>query len=389
MRKGRDLMQYISFYDHDDNKHENRAFSPAGRDITAYIAFAIGRLGYSVEIVSPILTKNNTGIYRGKRYSINDSVSVVLPPSFGVKTLLGKCLRRLWQKCVLYFFVIHKVKRNSIVVVYHSVSLLKVIVLLKRIKRCKVILQVEEVYGDVNNDSELRCREMQIFKEADAFLFPTEALSREINLDHKLYAIVHGNYNAIPLKKEKFQDGKIHCVYAGTFDMVKGGAINTIAASEFLDEKYVIHILGFGSESEIDRVKNAISSVEQQIYCHIQYEGLKTGDDFISFIQKCDIGLSTQNPDGKYNATSFPSKVLMYLSNGLKVVSTDISVLRDSNVAECIFYAKSASGKDIAEAISNAAHDNSSISSERLLERLDSDFLKQMNGIIGGLQNEI
>ena len=31
-------MQYISFYDHEDNKYENRAFSPAGRDITAYIA---------------------------------------------------------------------------------------------------------------------------------------------------------------------------------------------------------------------------------------------------------------------------------------------------------------------------------------------------------------
>ena len=69
------------------------------------------------------------------------------------------------------------------------------------------------------------------------------------------------------------------------------------------------------------------------------------------FIQKCDIGLSSQNPDGQYNTTSFPSKVLMYLSNGLSVVSIDIPVLRDSKVTKCIFYAKSKEGKDIAEAL--------------------------------------
>ena len=98
-------MQYISFYDHESNECENRAFSPAGRDITTYISSALSRLGYSVEIVSPILTKNEKGLYRGKQYDIDDRVSVVLPFSFGVKTLLGKCLKRIWQLIVIYFFV--------------------------------------------------------------------------------------------------------------------------------------------------------------------------------------------------------------------------------------------------------------------------------------------
>ena len=116
---------------------------------------------------------------------------------------------------------------------------------------------------------------------------------------------------------------------------------------------------------------------------------MKTGDDFRMFIQKCDIGLSSQNPDGQYNDTSFPSKVLMYLSNGLKVVSIDIPVLRNSNVTECIFYAKSANGEDIAKEIVNATYKSSLMSSKSLLNRLDSDFLGQINKIIGGLQNEI
>lgn len=136
-------------------------------------------------------------------------------------------------------------------------------------------------------------------------------------------------------------------------------------------------------------MKKAICLEKKKARCDIRYEGLKTGNDFSSFIQKCDIGLSTQNPDGQYNDTSFPSKVLMYLSNGLKVVSIDIPVLRDSKVAECIFYAKSVNGEDIAKAILNAACDNNLMSSKKLLEHLDLDFLNQMDEIIGGLQNEI
>ena len=77
---------------------------------------------------------------------------------------------------------------------------------------------------------------MRAFKAADAFLFPTEALSKEVNLSQKPYVIVHGSYSVQPLIKEKFNDRKIHCVYAGTFDMVKGGVLNAIAAAEYLDE---------------------------------------------------------------------------------------------------------------------------------------------------------
>ena len=33
---------------------------------------------------------------------------------------------------------------------------------------------------------------MRAFKAADAFLFPTEALSQEVNLSQKPYVIVHG-----------------------------------------------------------------------------------------------------------------------------------------------------------------------------------------------------
>lgn len=73
----------------------------------------------------------------------------------------------------------------------------------------------------------------------------------------------------------------------------------------------------------------------------------------------------------------------------LSVVSIDIPVLRDSKVTKCIFYAKSKEGKDIAEAISNAASNKANVSSEMLLKHLDEEFLNQMKRIVGELENEV
>ena len=61
--------------------------------------------------------------------------------------------------------------------------------------------------------------------------------------------VIYGTYNVEKQIANKFDDGKIHCVYAGTFDPRKGG-MSAVNAAKFLDEKYHIHILGFGTEKD-------------------------------------------------------------------------------------------------------------------------------------------
>lgn len=76
-----------------------------------------------------------------------------------------------------------------------------------------------------------------------------------------------------------------------------------------------------------------------------------SGEEYIRFIQSCDIGLSTQNPDAAFNATSFPSKILSYLSNGLRVVSIRIPAIEGSDVGDKLFYYDEQTPKQIADAI--------------------------------------
>jgi hypothetical protein len=76
-----------------------------------------------------------------------------------------------------------------------------------------------------------------------------------------------------------------------------------------------------------------------------------TGEAYIEFIQSCDIGLSTQDPNAAFNATSFPSKILSYMANGLKVVSIRIPAIEQSAVGDMLFYYDEQTPEQIAKAI--------------------------------------
>ena len=53
----------------------------------------------------------------------------------------------------------------------------------------------------------------------------------------------------------------------------------------------------------------------------------------------------------KYNDSSFPSKILTYLANGLRVISVDLKAIRTSQVGKLLYYSKSDSPKDLADAV--------------------------------------
>ena len=192
---------------------------------------------------------------------------------------------------------------------------------------------------------------------------------------------MHGTYNVEKQIADKFDDGKIHCVYAGTFDPRKGGVAAAAAAAEFLTEKYHVHILGFGTEKDRKLLINTIEDVKAKTDCTITFDGLKSGEEYIKFIQSCHIGLSTQNPNAKFNATSFPSKVLSYLANGLRVVSIKIRALETSDVNDLLYYYEDNDPQKIAEAVMTVdVTDN--YDSRAKINELDKQFKQDFNKLL-------
>ena len=270
--------------------------------------------------------------------------------------------------------MIKNTNKDSIVMVYHSLGYMSLVKRLKKLKGFKLIIEAEEIYGDVIGDEKTSQKEYEFFKIADAFIFPTELLSEKVNTEKKPEVIIYGTYHIEKEMPKLFSDGKIHCAYAGTLDPRKGGAIASAESALFLNENYHIHILGFGNEKEKAEMLNTIDSISKKSKAKITYDGLLSGEEYIKFIQSCDIGLSTQNPNGKYNDTSFPSKILSYMANGLRVVSVRIPVVEESGIGKCVYYYDEQTPENIAKAIKSIDF-SEEYDSRKAIGMLDKDFI--------------
>lgn len=275
---------------------------------------------------------------------------------------------------------------NDMVIAYHSLQTADIFYKYKRKKGFKFVLELEEIYQDVVNCGTKKATwERKVIAAADGYILATEALSKEIPAGRP-YIVVNGTYHAEPERNVGFDDGKIHCVYAGTFDPTKGGAA-AAAAAEFLPENYHVHILGFGTEEQKKQLQELIVLVQEKTKCTLTYDGLKSGEEYIQFLQKCNIGLCTQIPDAKYTETSFPSKVLVYLANGLRVLSVRIPAVENSAVGGVLYYYDKQSPQEIANAIMGIPMKNA-YNSRQLLNQLDKDCENILKRLIEKINNE-
>ena len=379
-------MKYIAYYDTPANREENRNYVLAATNKIDYICNALNRLGHPVEIISASMTANRKGC-EGKTVSVSENTSLKLLPCLGRGILPKRLLGRFLTRLRIFSELVFRTQKGENVLVYHSLGYVGTVALARKLKGFRLILEAEEIYADVSGKKWDRRREFKTFAAADAYVFPSELLNEIINKQNKPYAIIHGTYQAEQDRQcNIFQDemqGKIHCVYAGTFDPRKGGAMAAVAAAEFLPENYHIHILGSGSDADRKNIRDLIANLSNKTKCDISYDGLLAGEKYIRFLQSCDIGLSTQNPNAAFNATSFPSKILSYMANGLRVVSIRIPAIEDSAVGEYMYYYNRQSPEEIAKAI-RTVDINNGIDPRTIIAELDADFQTQLRRMLEG-----
>lgn len=368
----KDRIFYLGFYNNEIISSENREFFPAADTKMEYVRSVLGGLANKVHIISPSRTKCNHYV-QGNVSVLDDKTDLKTFNSFGEGSKIKRFLGRYFIKIQLMLYLLSSISNRDILVVYHSLSYMKIISWAKKIKKFKVIEEIEEIYADVTNNRKIRSKEFEFFQIADGYVFSTELLNKEINISNKPYAVANGTYKAEPLLCNKFDDGNIHVVYAGTLDHRKGGAISAVTSARFLPSKYHIHILGFGSNEQKEMLVKSIKDNSVDGHAKVTYDGLLVGDDYKRFIQSCHIGLSTQNPDASFNATSFPSKILAYMANGLKVVSIRIPAIEESAVGNYVYFYDRQKPEEIAEVIKSISFDDN-YDSRNLLNKLHLNF---------------
>lgn len=375
---------YMAYYN-STNSSERRNAVLSSVNKMNYICEALENNGYNTEIVSASGAVEKK-FCKSKKVKLTDKTTLKLFSSLPRLNRIVSVIDRVILKTKLFLYMIKNTNKDSIVMVYHSLGYMSLVKRLKKLKGFKLIIEAEEIYGDVIGDEKTSQKEYEFFKIADGFIFPTELLSEKVNTEKKPEAIIYGTYHIEKEMPKIFSDGKIHCVYAGTFDPRKGGAIASAESAMFLDENYHVHILGFGNEKEKAEMLNTIDNISKKSKADITYDGLLSGEEYIKFIQSCDIGLSTQNPNGKYNDTSFPSKILSYMANGLRVVSIRIPAIEKSAVGKFMYYYDEQTPENIAKAIKSIDF-SEEYDSRKTIGLLDKAFICDLKTMLKGLEN--
>lgn len=195
--------------------------SPAAATMMDYVAQSVKTCSCDVTIISPAQSE----VKCGRIFDEKKEIDVVYLPSYGhAKGIVRRAINKIQRSGDLYKELIDDIDENTILIVYHSLAYIDVLNRVRKKKRFRLILQVNEIYSDVTGDRKSREQELVWINSADAYLFSTDLLRREVTDKNKPYLVCLGTYKEeleVQLKKRK--EGEIHMVYAGTFDETKGG----------------------------------------------------------------------------------------------------------------------------------------------------------------------
>ena len=370
------MIYYLNWYN--GKSKYTRSKNPAASTKILYTAKAIKESGNDVSILSCAHAGTDSGKFFCKKEIVDDEgINVIYAPCIASEIVLlrkiGSFLKRIW----VFLFLLKNLKDKDFVLVYHSMFFVSTLKLIKKIKK-NIAIEVNEIYADVNEKD--NTKEVEFLKSFDRYIFCTEQLNEKINPSNKPYCVCLGSYSS-PIKAEKrlFDDGKIHCVHAGSFDMAKGGAKNAIEAAQFLNDKYHLHIIGFGSEHDTNILKEMIEETSKKTSATISYDGLYLGRDYEVFLQSCEIGLNTQNLKGSFGNTSFPSKILTYMANGLQVVAPKVGVIENSPISDEVYFYEEQTPESIAKTILSI--DLKKHNSQNKIRTLDENFVKEVRVI--------
>lgn len=256
------------------------------------------------------------------------------------------------------------------------------------LKKClpvkrNLIVEVEEIYAAAYrlNTSKIESENKYIRDISYKNIVVNDLIMNKCNL-YNDFAICYGNYNkAGAYKKQEVDDGLIHIVYAGVIGGEKSDAFLAAKIAAALPSNYRTHILGYGMEADIENLKNVVKDINSRHNSIVvSYDGCLLGDEYISFLQKCQIGLCTRVLEDEYSDYTFPSKVLVYLSNNVLPVCTPIRCIQYSQISEYVVFSKDVTVDAIVNAILSIQ--SFSVDYSNILNKLHIDFLADMKKIV-------
>ena len=365
-------IHYICHYD--DYKNDRKLLTiPSGVTKINYIKESLKSAGFTVNIVSAAEgTFIDKKINKFTTVSIDDKEQIIYPLTFGRGNKFLKVISRLLMTLQLICYLVFIVKRKEKVLVYHSLSLVSLIKFYK-IFGGKVFFEVEEIYNAVQRTSDDKIsKEISFLKGGKGYILVNDLMQANCGFSTKTTSC-YGIYRSENTILKKIND-IIHIVYAGVIGSNGSDVFLAIEVAKYLNKNYVLHILGYGSESNIALMKDLIDDHNKICDCKISYDGCLFGKEFLDFLSKCQIGLCTRVLEDRFSDYTFPSKVCVYIANALIPICTPIRCIEESKIKDAVYFSKDNTAEAIASVIFKVDFHRRE-QYKILLEKLNENFI--------------
>lgn len=370
---------YVGMYDYPDDVI-NRFYSLAAINKMNYIISLLNENGYDVDIYSLSNSKESTFKFsREKKVEIGRNI-LYLTPTLGTSCKMGKALRIILSYCWLMMKILCNTRTNDYVLIYHTMEGIVPLSIVKRLKKLRYVLEVEEIYSEMpNSNRNNKQKELKFIGKADKYIVVSHLLKEKLPLKDSM--IVYGNYKFagdtnVYIKK----DNKKNLLFSGSLDSTRG-VFQAIESMYFLPEDYVLNISGVGNKSSVYLVQkkiNELNAFRNKVVC--RYLGKLDDNDYKLLLSSSDLALNTQ-VEGKYAQFLFPSKLLSYMAYNIPIVSTKGQSIVKSPFFKYIYFTNDSSGKSIAKVILSIDL-SKSVDYQIVLDELHNQAIQELKKIL-------
>lgn len=360
--------------------------APSGSAKINYIRSAIREAGWNISMFSPVCVKYSFA--SSKLVKIDEHENHYYPFSIGGNNRFVRLTSYFLIYIQLFLYLLLHVKKNEVVLLYHSNPDTKIIKTLSKFLGFKLILELEEIYSAVfHNTSTIETEKHLVSTSAVAYLLVNNIISKKCNITNPS-VVCEGQYLSLSNNPKTLlgNNGKINVLYAGVIE--KGADVfAAIEAAKLLGPQYALHIAGYGSSEAIKELEVTCANYEKCNYeCCVMYYGCLHGDEYEKLLSKCSIGLCSRMLEDELSDYTFPSKVFAYLARNLKVVCTPISCVMASNISSYIVFSEDTTPIAIANAIKSIER-NTVIDNSAILQNENNRFVQELKLLFQNLGN--
>ncbi len=373
---------FVAFYS-DQEKEKQIVSYPSVWSKIDYIVHCLKKNGFNVNILS--VAPSISGRFKGRVEEIDGQEKRIYLSSRHSKFSLINKIGFVWHSFKILAYLLTHVKKEDKVLVYHSLSHRLWIKPYRKIFQRKFFLEIEDVFSSLSRETErFQKSEWKNFDLANGYICINEIVAKSLS-PTKPKVISYGSYS-LPEDFHREESENIELVYAGVIERERNGAFLAMEAMRYLPSNYQLHILGFGKSEDLQFLNEKIELHNITGENKIVFHGRMQGEEYQRFLQNCDIALSTHAytfETMKSAEHTFPSKVLVYMANKLRVVAQRLECLESCAVGDMLYYYDEPNAKSVAATILGINLNDSYDSRERIA-KLDESFIKQIGALLKG-----